>query len=136
MKSPQRICAFLALLLACQFLPAYAEEAPNSETAAAIKKMWEVKASDDGFDVSTTEAIRSAEQVFASCKLEGLTKAEIDSLLSVSSRSAKYGYRAPFYPPTKDSVVFRFDNGNFGVQYDVVFDPSGKCSKVVKRGIE
>lgn len=103
---------------------------------AAIKKMWEVEATDEGFDVSTPEAIRSAEHVFANCKLEGLTKAEIDSLLSVSSRSAKYGYRAPFYPPPQDSEVFRFDNGRFGVQYDVVFDRSGKCSKVIKRGIE
>lgn len=76
---------------------------------------------------STARAIRAADRVFAQIDLMGLTKEEVIHYLGDPHAKSDSVYNFPFYPPTsKDILVYRFDNGAWGSQYNVVFDSSGK----------
>jgi hypothetical protein len=96
-----------------------------------LKLMWET--SDRA---STTEAIQAAERVFATVELIGLSRNKVVELLGNPRTSSDSRYNFPFYPTSCRDLVYRFDSGNYGCQYNVVFGWSGKVKRVQYLAIE
>jgi hypothetical protein len=103
----------------------------SADLNADIKRMWETA---EG--VSTLESISAARRVFATVDLVGLSRSQIVSIIGdpTSERTNKYYF--PFYPSDHNDLVYRFDNGLFGCQYNIVFDWHGRARKVQYRTIE
>ena len=87
------------------------------------------------FEVSPVSAINAASRVFATVRLEGKTADEVASALAARERP-RYGYNFPFWPTEKEVVVYRFDCGSFGWQFDVQFDVRGLVTSVERKWIQ
>jgi hypothetical protein len=81
------------------------------------------------FEVSPVSAINAASRVFATIQLAGMTAQNAAIALGARPRP-KYGYDFPFWPADKGIVVYRFDCGSFGWQFNVSFDAEGHVAKV------
>jgi hypothetical protein len=86
------------------------------------------------FEVSPVSAINAANRVFATTVLEGKTADEVAAALGFRPRP-RYGYDFPFWPSEKGNVVYRFDCGNFGWQFNVRFDGQGHVAAVERKWI-
>jgi len=80
--------------------------------------------------------LRAASRVFNSVQLVGKTRAEVVGLLGDPQLSSDSIYNFPFYPAQKGSMIYRFDTGSGGWQFDVIFDNNGKVSSIERNGIE
>ena len=86
---------------------------------------------------STPRAVAAAQRVFTAMPLAGLTRAEVVAKLGDPRTSSDSIYNFPFYPPQAGgSMVYRFDTGAGGWQFELVFDSAGKVSRVISTGIE
>jgi hypothetical protein len=103
----------------------------SSNLETDLKMMWET--SDQA---STTKAIEAAERVFATVELLGLNRKKVIELLGDPRTSSDSRYNFPFYPTSCRDLVYRFDNGNYGCQYNVIFGWNDKVRKVQYLGIE
>jgi hypothetical protein len=93
---------------------------------ADLKLMWRTSGR-----VSTPEAIKAAERVFATVELVGLKRDEVIDLLGdARTASDSYNSNVPFYPTKRSDLVYRFDNGAFGCQYNVKFGWNGRVRRV------
>jgi hypothetical protein len=103
------------------------------------ERMWQTVPSigypRSNFEVSPVSAINAAGRVFATIELRGKTAAEVANELGERPRPG-YGYDFPFYPTEKGIMVFRFDCGSFGWQFNLVFDAEGRVQSVERHGIE
>jgi hypothetical protein len=97
----------------------------SDDLAADLKLMWETEGG-----ASTPKAIRAAERVFATVELAGLTRAEVIDRLGDPRTSSDSRYNFPFYPAGRRALVYRFDNGAWGCQYNVWFGWDGKVRRV------
>ncbi len=79
---------------------------------------------------STDRAINAASRVFNTVELVGMTRAEVVNLLGDPKTSSESIYNFPFWPAPRGSLVYRFDCGSYGWQFNVVLDEQGKVSKV------
>jgi hypothetical protein len=111
----------------------------SSDLASDRQQMWQtvpgVGYPAPKFEVAPVSAINAASRVFATAELQGKTADEVAEVLGVQPRP-KYGYNFPFYPSEKGVLVYRFDCGSFGWQFDVVFDAAGNVVEVQREGIE
>jgi hypothetical protein len=104
--------------------------------------MWETeRRTSDGQFVSTHDAQSAAARVFEHTPLRGLTRAEVIKLLGDPQRSNNSIYNVPLYPADSsdgghaDVLVYRFDTGTHGWQFNVVFDEE-RVASVETLGIE
>lgn len=103
----------------------------SSDIASDVTLMWSVRS--DGS--SSQEAIEAASRVFNSVKLEGLPRDKVLELIGGPAQRPQGRYNRPFWPAGKDDIVCRFDNGNYGWQFNLTFDETGNCAAVKRRWI-
>jgi hypothetical protein len=85
---------------------------------------------------STPRAINATSRVFNTVPLVGLTAEEVIAQLGDPRRSSDSVYNFPFYPAPPGVMVYRFDTGSWGWQFNLHFDVLGKVQKVERLGIE
>jgi len=105
---------------------------------ADIKLMWETVPlhGDSKRKASSHRAQEAAHRVLTSITLTGLTQAQVISLLGDPIKSSDSIYHLPFYRAPKGDLVYRFDTGNCGWQFNISFDQNGRVSKIKPMGIE
>lgn len=97
------------------------EQTKSVDLDADLRLMWQTTPlrSGDG-EASTLEAILAASRVFNTVSLVGKTGAETKALLGSNLRSSRSIYAAaPFWPLRERGLVYRFDCGSFGWQFNV-----------------
>ncbi|MCK6440376.1 MAG: hypothetical protein L6Q71_09290 [Planctomycetes bacterium] len=90
---------------------------PNQKSTdldADIRLMWET-----ANQRSTDNAIYAAKRVFNTVTLVGMKGKDVLALLGSTNKSNDSIYSFPFYPIKARALVYRFDNGAWGVQYNV-----------------
>lgn len=97
----------------------------SEDLAADLKLMWQTQDR-----ASTDEAIKAAERVFATFELIGLTREQVNERLGDPQISCDSKYNFPFYPTGGGTLVYRFDNGRWGCQYNIRFGWNGKVRRV------
>jgi hypothetical protein len=100
--------------------------------------MWETKPlhSNKNARASSDRAIHAAERVFKTVDLMGKTRDEVLQTLGSPKDKSDSMYNFPFYSADPSVMVFRFDNGAWGAQYNLSFDESGRVTKVEPLMIE
>ena len=84
---------------------------------------------------STDRAINAASRVFNTVELVGKTREDVIALLGDPKSSSDSIYNFPFWPAPKDSLVYRFDSGAYGWQFNVLFGEGGKVGRVERHWI-
>jgi hypothetical protein len=84
---------------------------------------------------STDRAINAASRVFNTVELGGKTRDEVVSLLGDPKSSSDSIYNFPFWPAPKGSLVYRFDSGAYGWQFNVVLGDDGRVQEVQRHWI-
>jgi hypothetical protein len=84
---------------------------------------------------STDRAINAASRVFNSVELTGKSREEVIGILGDPKTSNDSIYNFPFWPPPKGALIYRFDTGAYGWQFNVVFDGDGQVREVQRRWI-
>lgn len=91
-----------------------------------IELMWETKRLPSGDPThgpnphaSTDRAINAASRVFNSISLNGKTSDEVIELLGDPKSSNNSIYNFPFWPAPPGGMVYRFDSGSYGWQFNV-----------------
>lgn len=106
---------------------------PSADLAADRDRMWRTVPRlgpvSSAFEVSPVSAINAAARVFAAVRLEGKTWDEAAEEIGFRPRPG-YGYDFPFWPVEGRVVVYRFDCGNFGWQFNLVFDAADRIVEV------
>lgn len=101
-----------------------------------IKRMWAtMRLPDSPASASTDAAIAAAERVFNTVSLVGKTREEVAALLGDPRRSNNSQYNFPFWDAPKGAMVYRFDCGQYGWQFNVVFDRHAKLKSVERQWI-
>ena len=112
----------------------------SDDLATDVKLMWRTKAleGDAGPNAgtnpkaSTDDAIKAASKVFNTVNLDGKTREEVVALLGDPKTSNDSIYNFPFWPAPRGSMVYRFDCGSYGWQFNVIFGLRG-CVTEVRR---
>lgn len=101
-----------------------------------IKKMWATKRLGklETF-ASTDSAIAAADRVFNTAILVGKTREDIIDLLGDPRTSNNSQYNFSFWPAPKTALVYRFDCGSYGWQFNIIFDRQAKVKKVDRQWI-
>src|SRR5262245_3209813 len=115
----------------------------SSDVAGDIRLMWETKRLGGTHDPShglnprssTDRAINAASRVFNSVDLVGKTLEEVLGLLGDPKSSSDSIYNFPFWPAPKGALVYRFDSGAYGWQFNVLFGDDGKVREVERHWI-
>jgi hypothetical protein len=107
-----------------------------------IARMWETQplTGDSGprgreARGSTDGAINAASRVFNTVQLAGNSRAEVLKLLGDPRASNDSVYNFPFWPAPAGSLVYRFDCGNYGWQFNVLLDDDDWVSTVERHWI-
>jgi hypothetical protein len=103
-----------------------------------IRRMWETEPlrSRPRELASTERAVNAADRVFSTVELRGKSREQVIALLGDPKHSSRSTYNFPFYPAPANALVYRFDTGAGGWQFNVQFDRAGKVWKVDRYGIE
>jgi hypothetical protein len=115
----------------------------SSDLAADLRLMWETRKLGGMPDPthgpnprsSTDRAINAASRVFNTVDLVGKTREGVVALLGDPKSSSDSIYNFPFWPAPKGSLVYRFDSGAYGWQFNVVFSDDGKVREVERHWI-
>jgi hypothetical protein len=115
----------------------------SADLASDIKLMWQTRRLGGARDLthgpnprsSTDRAINAASRVFNTVDLVGQTPDEIVALLGDPKSSSDSIYNFPFWPAPKASLVYRFDSGAYGWQFNVVFGDDGRVREVQRHWI-
>ncbi len=115
----------------------------SSNLASDIRLMWETKQLNGLSDpthspnthASTDRAINAASRVFNSVELIGKTREEVIVLLGNPTLSSDSIYNVPYASAPVDVLVYRFDCGNYGWQFNLVFEQTGKLNTVERHWI-
>ena len=115
----------------------------SSDLAGDIGLMWETRSLGGTRDPthgpnprsSTDRAINAASRVFNTVELVGRTREEVVGLLGDPKSSSDSIYNFPFWPAPEGSLVYRFDSGAYGWQFNVVFIDDGKVREVERHWI-
>ena len=100
-----------------------------------IKEMWRTKRGNDSTFVSSDTAIAAADRVFNTVSLVGKTREEVSALLGDPRHSNNSQYNFPFWPAPKGAMVYRFDCGSYGWQFNILFDHHAKVKNVERKWI-
>jgi hypothetical protein len=84
---------------------------------------------------STDRAINAASRVFNTVELIGKTRDEVVTMLGDPKTSSDSIYNFPFWPAPKGSLVYRFDSGAYGWQFNVVLGEDGRVREVQRHWI-
>ena len=116
----------------------------SADLATDVKRMWATQPLTGDADPdagpnpkgSTSDAVAAASRVFNTVELIGKTREEVIALFGDPRASNDSVYNFPFYPAPKGSLVYRFDTGAGGWQFNVLFDSDGRVREVRRYGIE
>ena len=120
-------------------LPANHPADGRSENLPAdLKLMWETEPLSGTPDrthgpnprASTDRAINAASRVFNTVELVGKTPEEVKAVLGDPRASSDSIYNFPFWPAPRGALVYRFDCGFYGWQFNVVFGLRGRVNDV------
>lgn len=119
-------------------------DAKSTNLKRDLEVMWETQAlanPDESHGAnprcSTDRAINAASRVFNSVELVGKSKNEVIAILGDPKSSSDSTYDFPFYPPvSRESLVYRFDSGAYGWQFDVAFGGDERVKEVERQWIE
>jgi len=115
------------------------EHAASTDLQADIALMWQTAPmrTQPESEASTLDAILAASRVFNTVTLTGKTGAEVKALLGSPLHSSESIYRAsPFWPLEARGMVYRFDCGTCGWQFDVHCEGDDRpVTDVVRRWI-
>jgi hypothetical protein len=114
------------------------EDGTSADLAADLKLMWETQPlrGDAGPHAgpnpraSSDAAIHAASRVFNTVELVGRTRDEVTAQLGDPSTSSDSVYNFPFWPAPSGAMVYRFDTGAYGWQFNVVFGFRGRVTEV------
>lgn len=117
--------------------------ARSGDVERDVKIMWETQplkvnaGSSAGANpqASTDRAINAASRVFNIVVLVGKTRDEVMQLLGDPRGSSKSAYNFPFGPAPTGALVYRFDSGAYGWQFNVIFEADDKVSAVDRHWI-
>jgi hypothetical protein len=84
---------------------------------------------------STDRAINAASRVSNTVQLVGKTREEVVALLGDPRSSSDSIYNFPFWPAPKDALVYRFDSGAYGWQFNALFGNDGKVREIERHWI-
>jgi hypothetical protein len=115
----------------------------SADLPSDLKLMWETRRLGGTPDAShgtnprssTDRAINAASRVFNTVELSGKTRDEVVSLLGDPKSSSDSIYNFPFWPSPKGSLVYRFDSGAYGWQFNVVLGDDGRVQEVQRHWI-
>jgi hypothetical protein len=110
------------------------ETVKSSNLPADIKRMWKTVPGPD-FPVSPVSAINAASRVFETAQLVGKSTNEVFALLGHNTKSNDSGYNFPFFPVASSTIVYRFDCGSFGWQFNLMLDSDGAVVNAERRWI-
>jgi hypothetical protein len=110
-------------------------DAQSTNLAKDLQLMWQTRLSSDRRHVSTPEAVEAASRVFNTVDLMGRSRADIVGKLGDPKNASPSAYNCPFWPVKGNVMVFRFDTGGHGWQFNVHFDQQGKATRVERRWI-
>jgi hypothetical protein len=85
---------------------------------------------------STDRAINAASRVFKTVELVGKTRDEVVTLLGGLRSSNDSIYNFPFWPAPRGALVYRFDSGAYGWQFNVVLGEDGRVREVQRHWID
>jgi hypothetical protein len=108
----------------------------SKNLAADRRLMWKTAPLSGYGPASTDEATEAALRVFNTVELVGKTRDEIIASLGDPKTSSRSVYNFPFYPAPRGTMVYRFDTGSGGWQFNLLFNRHGKVRKIEKLGIE
>lgn len=97
-------------------------EARSVDLDADLQLMWQTAPmrSDPAKEASTLAAILAASRVFNTVSLVGMTGAQAQARIGSPTRSSRSVYRGqPFWPLRERGMIYRFENGRFGWQFNV-----------------
>lgn len=122
----------------------FSDDTKSTDLQGDIKMMWETQQLKGNPDPShgpnprssTNRAIDAASRVFNTIVLIGKTREETIALLGNPVKSNDSIYNFPFYPAPERSLVYRFDNGAYGWQFNIIFNGNGKIQEIQRKGIE
>src|SRR5262249_37348007 len=107
-------------------VPSQEETDKSDDLQADIRTMWSI----DKNGRSTQEAIHAASRVFNTVHLTGMNREDISMLIGDDSFRAKGRYNTAFWPAEGKGLVYRFDCGYYGWQFNLRFDNRGECDGV------
>jgi hypothetical protein len=115
----------------------------SSDVAGDIRLMWETRKLGGTPDrthgpnprSSTDRAINAASRVFNTVELDGKSREAVVGLLGDPKSSSDSIYNFPFWPAPKGALVYRFDSGSYGWQFNVVFGDDSKVRAVERHWI-
>jgi hypothetical protein len=115
----------------------------SSELSADIGRMWETKPLGGRPDPthgpyprsSTDRAINAASRVFNAAELKGKSSDDVVALLGDPKSSSDSIYNFPFWPAPEGALVYRFDSGSYGWQFNVAFGDDGRVREVERHWI-
>lgn len=110
----------------------------SSSVGRDIRLMWETRKLGGTPDAthgpnprsSTDRAINAASRVFNTVELIGKSREKVIGLLGDPNSSSDSIYNFPFWPAPDVALVYRFDSGAYGWQFNVLFDDEDKVSEV------
>jgi hypothetical protein len=84
---------------------------------------------------STERAIDAASRVFNTIEIIGKSRADVVAVLGDPKSQNDSIYNFPFWPAPRGSLVYRFDDGARGWQFNVVFDKDGRVVEIQRNWI-
>jgi hypothetical protein len=118
--------------------------APSLDLASDLKVMWETRRIDGGGTgvpaehrfASTNRAINAASRVFNTINFQGMTREDVIRRIGDPRTSSNSIYNFPFAKADAGDLVYRFDSGAGGWQFNIHFDGEGKVRAVERIGTE
>jgi hypothetical protein len=137
MKSPKATLKKLLALAAIVALVALGCWIARPYFIADEQLMWETHELSSGSGkASTHRAQEAAKRVFGRKNLIGMTQSELIAEIGSPTESNQSIYNFPFYPAPEGALVYRFDTGAYGWQFNVLFDGEGRVREIEHHGIE
>ena len=96
--------------------------------------MWETQTLSSGSVVSTDGAIAASRNVFLDENILGLTQEQLHDYLGGHKNA--YIYRSPMFSVGEGVLTYRFDNGAWGIQYNIYLADDGRACRIERREIE
>jgi hypothetical protein len=115
----------------------------SSDLTGDLRLMWETQKLGGTPDpthgsnprASTDRAINAASRVFNTVELVGKTRDDVVAQLGDPKTSSDSIYNFPFWRAPKGSLVYRFDCGAYGWQFNVVLGADGRVREVERHWI-
>jgi hypothetical protein len=115
----------------------------SADLARDLQLMWETQRLRGTNDPShgpnprgsTNRAINAASRVFNTVELTSKSREEVVALIGDPQSSSDSIYNFPFWSAPTGALVYRFDNGAYGWQFNVVIGDNGRVRDVQRRWI-